>query len=224
MVIWKSWKIRLYLLLQQMIVYHVVIKSATSVEVPLKIRHFKFPQTVEEEENVQIFCGLEVGDGEVEFRWLKDGLPIVSGSSWTIVTHAKFSVLEVNNVKVSSSGNYTCVAKNEVGIDRHTAILSVQGSPTWKEEPSDTKVAVGESVEMQCSAYGSPTPSVVWTKTGSKHGALLEFVDSHGTLRLDDIQREDGGYYTCVIENGIGSPLQKTIEIKIKGNVEMFRS
>ncbi|XP_076371593.1 cell adhesion molecule Dscam2-like [Tachypleus tridentatus] len=222
MVIWKSWKIALYLLLQQMIVYLVFINSATSAQVSLKIRHFKFPEIVEEGENVQIVCGLEVGEGDIEFRWLKDGLPILSGSSWTIVTHSKFSLLEVNNVKVGSSGNYTCIVKSNLGIDRHTAILSVQGPPTWKEEPSDMKVTVGESIKIYCSAYGSPAPSVVWTKTGSKHGALLDFVDSHGTLRLDDVQREDGGYYTCIRENGIGNSLQKTVEIRINGKVEMF--
>ncbi|XP_076371559.1 cell adhesion molecule Dscam1-like isoform X4 [Tachypleus tridentatus] len=221
MVIWKSWKIPLYLLLQQMIVCLVYLNSATSAQVSLKIRHFKFPEIVEEGENVQIVCGLEVGEGDIEFRWLKDGLPIVFGSSWTIVTHSKFSVLEIDNVKVGSSGNYTCIVKSNVGIDRHTAMLSVQGPPTWKEEPGDTKVVVGESVEIHCSAYGSPAPSVVWNKTGSKHGALLDFVDSHGTLRLDDVQRKDGGYYTCIIKNGIGNSLQKTVEIKINVPVKI---
>ncbi|XP_076371581.1 cell adhesion molecule DSCAM-like [Tachypleus tridentatus] len=192
-----------------------------TVRVPVKIRPFIVPKLVEEGEKVQMICGLEKGDGVVRFQWLKDGIPIVSEVRWTIVTHSDFSVLMINNTEVTNSGNYTCIGRNTGSKDSHTAMLSVQGPPTWKKTPTDVEAAIGESVVIQCSAHSFPSPSVVWTKnfklpSDTAKENVQNFVDSHGTLRFNDIQREDGGYYTCIIENGIGSPLQKTIEIKIK--------
>ncbi|XP_022246175.1 Down syndrome cell adhesion molecule homolog isoform X6 [Limulus polyphemus] len=201
-------------------IYGVYFIRLTFTMVPLKIRPFTLPQLVEEGKKIQLTCGLEEGDGEVDFTWFKDEVPIVSETRWTIVTHETFSVLEMDNVKVAGSGNFTCVAANAFGKDRHTAVLSVQGPPTWKDEPSDTEVRVGESVALPCSAYGSPAPSVVWTKLDSSSGTSAEdlqmFVDRDGIFRIEDVQRNDEGSYTCIVQNGIGSPLQKTIEIKVK--------
>ncbi|XP_022246173.1 Down syndrome cell adhesion molecule homolog isoform X4 [Limulus polyphemus] len=225
MVIWKSWKCSVYMLVLQRIV-DVVLMNTTKLmdanaQVPLKIRPFKFPETVKEGKSVQVVCGLEEGEKDVEFKWLKDGLPIVSKSYSTIVTKPKYSVLEVNSVKVVNSGNYTCIVKNAAGMDRHTAALVVQGPPTWKKEPVDAEVAYGESVVIQCSAYGSPAPSVDWTKengeeSGDLFGDLQDSVDKEGTLRLVNVQRNNAGYYTCTVENGFGNSLQKRIEIRIK--------
>ncbi|XP_013788967.1 Down syndrome cell adhesion molecule-like protein Dscam2 [Limulus polyphemus] len=222
-----SWKCSFCLLVLQRILDLLLMNAAilfvAKAQVPLKIRPFKLPETVEEGKKVQIVCGLEEGDGNVRFTWFKNGAPIVSDIRWTVVTHATFSVLEMDGVKVVHSGNYTCVASNSVGKDSHTAVLSVQGPPTWKDEPSDVEVAVGESVVIRCSAYGSPAPSVVWTKNSERSSDstkkdLQRSVDKEGTLRLEDVQRNDEGYYTCSLKNGIGNPLQKTVEIRIKGN------
>ncbi|XP_022236150.1 Down syndrome cell adhesion molecule homolog isoform X3 [Limulus polyphemus] len=199
----------------------VFMVRLTLALVPVKIRPFILPKFVEEGKKVQITCGLEDGDGDVEFMWLKDGIPIVSEARWTIITHVAFSVLMVDNVKVSSSGNFTCVVRNAVGKDSHTVVLSVQGPPTWKEKPADVEIVVGESVIIPCSAYGSPAPSVVWTKgsegsSGASVENSQELVVKDGSLRLENVQRNDGDYYTCTLKNGIGSPLEKTIKINIK--------
>ncbi|XP_076318853.1 cell adhesion molecule Dscam1-like isoform X4 [Tachypleus tridentatus] len=201
-------------------IYGMYFIRLTFTKVPLKIRPFTLPQLVEAGKKIQLICGLEEGDGEVDFTWFKDEVPIVSNTHLTIVTHATFSVLEMDNVKVTDSGNFTCVASNVFGKDRHTVVLSVQGPPTWKDEPSDTEVRVGESVALRCFAYGSPTPSVVWTKLDSSSGTSAEdlqmFIDKDGIFRIENVQRNDEGSYTCIVQNGIGSPLKKTIEIKVK--------
>ncbi|XP_076306882.1 cell adhesion molecule Dscam1-like isoform X3 [Tachypleus tridentatus] len=210
------------MLLLRMVNILVSIPSVLLVntQVPLKIRPFKFPETVEAGKSVQIVCGLDEGDGYTEFRWLKDGLPIVSGTDWSVITQPKFSLLEVRNVKVTSSGNYTCVVKNAYEMDSYAAILSVQGPPTWKIEPTDVRVTIGESFKIPCSAYGSPAPSVVWTKesrrdSGSLFQDLQDIVDEEGSLHLKEVQRINGGYYTCSLKNGIENLLQKTIEVRV---------
>ncbi|XP_076371574.1 cell adhesion molecule Dscam1-like isoform X17 [Tachypleus tridentatus] len=220
-----SWKCSFCLLVLPRILDLLLLNDAilffAKAQAPLKIRPFKLPETVEKGKKVQIVCGLEEGDGSVDFTWFKNGVPIVTDTRWTIVTHATFSVLEMDRVRVAHSGNYTCVARNSGGEDSHTAVLSVQGPPIWRDKPSDVEVAVGESVTIRCSAYGSPTPSVVWTRNSesssdSTNKDLQRSVDMEGTLHLEGVQRNNEGYYTCSLKNGIGHPLQKTIEIRIK--------
>lgn len=40
---------------------------------------------------------------------------------------------------------------------------------------------------------------------------------ANGSLELNDVNKEDEGMYLCNISNGIGTPLQKTIVLKVIG-------
>lgn len=57
----------------------------------------------------------------------------------SVVTHRKFSRVQINRAKLEDSGNYTCVVENLLGRDNSTGIVNVQSSeyPTPKQRASE---------------------------------------------------------------------------------------
>ncbi|XP_076318860.1 cell adhesion molecule Dscam2-like [Tachypleus tridentatus] len=169
-------------------------------------------------------CGLERGNLPVDFQWLKNDIVITKGSLYDILSSSSVSVLTVKNVTVKSSGNYTCSARNSVGVDLFTAELLVRGPPRWQTIPRDTAVSLGSPLQLYCDAYGYPTPGVHWTKDGHISTRENEQFDErrwriflNGTLIIDETTYEDGGKYTCTISNGMGQKLEKTVYVNIRG-------
>lgn len=89
--------------------------------------------------------------------------------------------------------------------------IFVAAPPTFIERPRDQKVGLNGVVEFNCAATGNPPPSVFWSKEGSQ---LLMFpdnayghmhVNSHGTLRIQGVQREDAGFLVCSALSVAGS-------------------
>ncbi|XP_018323057.1 roundabout homolog 2-like isoform X2 [Agrilus planipennis] len=119
--------------------------------------------------------------------------------------------LLIDNVQTSDEGIYICDAENVVGSITAKASLVVNSPPTFIEKPEDQKASLNSVVEFHCVATGNPPPSVFWSKEGSQ---LLMFpdtsyghihVNSHGTLRIQGVQREDAGYLVCSALSVAGS-------------------
>ncbi|XP_054581392.1 MAM domain-containing glycosylphosphatidylinositol anchor protein 2 [Eptesicus fuscus] len=74
----------------------------------------------------------------------------------------------------------------------------------------------GETLELTCLVTGHPRPQIRWTKTAGS--ASDRFQDSsvfNETLRITNIQRNQGGRYYCKAENGLGSPAIKSIRVDV---------
>ncbi|XP_017774104.1 PREDICTED: roundabout homolog 2-like [Nicrophorus vespilloides] len=119
--------------------------------------------------------------------------------------------LLIDSVQTSDEGLYICDAENIVGSITAKASLVVNSQPTFTEKPRDQKVGLNGVVEFHCAATGNPRPSVFWSKEGSQ---LLMFpdnsyghmnVNSHGTLRIQGVQREDAGFLVCSALSVAGS-------------------
>ncbi|XP_035232058.1 Down syndrome cell adhesion molecule-like protein Dscam2 [Stegodyphus dumicola] len=103
------------------------------------------------------------GDRPIEFQWMKDGKEIKETNTVRIQSVQDYSVLLIESVTSESSGNYTCIVKNAFGSDLYTASLTVTAPPTWIKEPKDVITQEGESLTVECSAEGVPTPKITWT-------------------------------------------------------------
>lgn len=68
--------------------------------------------------------------------------------------------------------------------------------------PERISISQGQSSEIQCTATGSPAPSVKWTKLGSELRRNIEQIGS--TLFIRNAQIEDRGIYVCVATNQNG--------------------
>ncbi|XP_060035796.1 roundabout homolog 3 [Erinaceus europaeus] len=133
--------------------------------------------------------------------------------------------LWMTHVRPEDEGTYTCVAENSVGHAEASGTLTVHVPPQLVTEPEDQMAAPGESVVFQCETKGNPPPAVFWQKEGSQ---VLLFpsqspqppgrvsVSPGGQLRISDVQRADGGYYTCQAVSVAGSILAKA-RLVVKG-------
>jgi len=79
-------------------------------------------------------CTASQGDRPFNITWRKDSQPLGhengNDAPWINVSdYAPFSsILTINTVTSSHSGNYTCVVTNKAGTAEYTAQLSVTGN------------------------------------------------------------------------------------------------
>jgi hypothetical protein len=66
-------------------------------------------------------------------------------------------------------------------------------------------------VKMECSSSGNPQPSVFWTKEGSQELMFPDniygriHVTAEGTLEIQNVQKNDAGFYVCSAFSVAGS-------------------
>lgn len=87
--------------------------------------------------------------------------------------------------------------------------------------PKTIIVRPGENAFLHCQAYGSPQPSVSWSRY--KNNAVISisdgrfFVFKNGTLIIYNVREEDKDVYVCVASNGVSSPAQRILKLEIRG-------
>ncbi|XP_042147258.1 Down syndrome cell adhesion molecule-like protein Dscam2 [Ixodes scapularis] len=197
-----------------------VVKSA---KVTPKVHPFSFLGTAKPGNNARTTCFLVEGDTPVTFTWLRNGVDASTLKNVHVQTQTDFSVLSINPVDASSSGNFTCIAKNRAGFDSFTTYLDVEASPEWKHEPQDTGGALGTELTLLCSAAGSPLPKIQWykLKTNSERQLSKKIVrhqsaaHPNGTLVLSNLDINDMGQYMCEADNGVEPSLKKTITVRV---------
>ncbi|XP_053609899.1 cell adhesion molecule Dscam1-like isoform X1 [Plodia interpunctella] len=191
---------------------------------PPEIEPFSFSANLQEGKRAQVGCSVTSGDMPVHFTWLKDNAPISSALQVEERTADFFSNLVFKEVFARHSGLYTCVASNSAAKVNYTAELVVKVSPKWVTEPKDEAVLAGEPLALHCQTTGSPTPQVAWLKqrgaTSADYTPLVNLggrfqVLSNGTLWIESALPYDEGHYMCKAENGVGSPLTKTVAVAV---------
>ena len=84
---------------------------------------------------------------------------------------------------------------------------------------SDNKTLVkGDSVSLNCTADGYPTPNITWTKVSD---------NSPVSFPLTITGKENEGLYRCTADNGIGSTVTEDVTITVHcecGNVDIIDS
>ncbi|XP_056881143.1 MAM domain-containing glycosylphosphatidylinositol anchor protein 1 isoform X5 [Takifugu flavidus] len=75
----------------------------------------------------------------------------------------------------------------------------------------------GYTLVLQCIVKGHPRPQVRWTKTaGSASDKFQETSIYNETLRIEGIQRVQGGRYYCKADNGVGVAAIKSIRVDVQ--------
>ena len=160
-----------------------------------------------------VTCSLKQGNLPVTFKWTRDGMELRNSDRISIKHYDRFSTLEIRKVALTDRGNYTCYLTNGEGVDSYTFPLNIRQSPVWIKEPQDVSTPEGKRIAIPCSASAMPEPVVTWTALESTASRLN--VNPDGTLIFDPFYRPSAGKYTCKVSNGIGSPLTKTIEVRV---------
>ncbi|XP_056596341.1 matrix-remodeling-associated protein 5 [Triplophysa dalaica] len=126
-----------------------------------------------------------------------------------------------NEVGIHEEGDYTCYAENQVGKDEmkvHVKVISAV--PVIENKTHDVvRVLYGESVSLNCSAKGDPTPLILWfspTNRAVPSASDKYIIHNNGSLVIQKVQRFDGGNYVCLARNSAGQDRKVTrVEILV---------
>ncbi|RWS21670.1 Down syndrome cell adhesion molecule-like protein, partial [Leptotrombidium deliense] len=80
----------------------------------------------------------------------------------------------------------------------------------WTNEPKDISSKLGDRVEVQCEAFGTPIPTIKWMKRTDNKDVLIG-----DNLKFNAINVDDKGTYVCVADNGVDETLRKIINIHV---------
>ena len=103
-------------------------------------------------------------------------------------------------------------------------------SPSFSEDPSNVRAAIGDSINLNCTATGIPLPTIVWedgeggnitddevynitTLVAENDVSVLEFVAFDGV---------NGSQFRCVAENRAGRTESELATIIIGGERERY--
>lgn len=100
--------------------------TSLHIAVPPEITPFTFPKLAEGA-RVQVACTVHQGDYPLNLTWLKNWAPLPSHIRITPFD-VYSSIVTMESVKRSDSGDYTCVASNSARVTTHTAHLSISGN------------------------------------------------------------------------------------------------
>ncbi|XP_014802303.1 PREDICTED: hemicentin-1 [Calidris pugnax] len=181
-----------------------------SIQVPPNIVGSEMPSEVSAllGETIQLVCNAN-GVPTPVVQWLKDGKTVASDNLQRIRVTPDGSTLNIVRALSSDTGKYTCVATNAAGEEDRIFNLNVYVPPTIannKDEPEDLSALLDTSLNIECTATGTPPPQINWLKNGLplSVSSQIRLLSSGQILRLARVQISDAGVYTCVASNRAG--------------------
>ncbi|KFP01647.1 Hemicentin-1, partial [Calypte anna] len=181
-----------------------------SVQVPPNIVGSEVPSEVSVllGESTQLVCNAH-GVPTPLVHWLKDGKPLAMFYDLPCRVTPDGSTLNIFKALSSDTGKYTCVATNPAGEEDRIFNLNVYVPPTianHKDEPEDLTALLDTSLNIECTATGTPPPQINWLKNGLplSVSSQVRLLSAGQILRLTRVQIPDTGVYTCVASNRAG--------------------
>ncbi|UYV62107.1 Dscam [Cordylochernes scorpioides] len=224
----KSW-------IQVAIVILMVCSTSTvdGKEIP-KLQPFIFPSPARDGQSLQVICGLSSGGGDVRFSWTRDGTPLVPSDVLSISHHRRYSILALDKIAVTDSGNYTCTAQNPDGLDSQSAILAVHATVGCQGKISNIdndgqmlkfdsaapkiqpfhfppSVQVGQRIQAFCGLInGGGSTTFSWKVNGKfvEQSVGPWHIANHpgfSHLTVEQVDVSTAGNYTCVARNDLGT-------------------
>ncbi|CAH2316004.1 hemicentin-2 [Pelobates cultripes] len=139
---------------------------------------------------------------EPSVTWYKNGQVLLDGNGVLIQKNGQ--KLEIQDIKTSDKGLYTCKVTNVAGEVELTFTVIIQTPASIAHPQNETiQLILGNSIVLSCEVEGSPTPKVTWLKDGEVLERATEWgVIARGSrLQINRVQASHAGQYTCVAQN-----------------------
>ncbi|XP_007455405.1 PREDICTED: neuronal cell adhesion molecule isoform X2 [Lipotes vexillifer] len=108
--------------------------------------------------------------------------------------------LEIPVAQKDSTGTYTCVARNKLGMAKNDIHLEIKDPTRIIKQPEYAVVQRGSTVSFECIVKHDRTliPTVTWLKDHRELPSDGRFTIDKDHLVVADVNDDDGGTYTCV--------------------------
>ncbi|OWK57262.1 Hemicentin-1 [Lonchura striata] len=138
--------------------------------------------------------------------WLKDGVPVKASDKLRVLAGGK--QLEILNTVEADQGQYWCVATSIAGEQEIKYDVEILVPPFVEggDELLGYIVILHSPLELDCSARGTPSPTITWFKDGQPVGeeAGHKVLLNGQKLVISQAQVSDSGRYKCVATNKAG--------------------
>ena len=132
------------------------------------------------------------GDGVLQYRWLRDGVPVNSGNG---VSGATTATIQFSNLDLEHAGSYQAEVSNSAGAVLSTAAY-LQVLPNFGVSIKNPgRVTLGSGASLVASIVGAQSASYKWYR-GSGDGAVLIAGGTAAQLNLNPVLSTDAGVYT----------------------------
>ncbi|XP_012278809.1 fasciclin-2 isoform X2 [Orussus abietinus] len=195
-----------------------------------EIEELNSPVEMTEGESKGITCKAK-GKPPPKFMWVKSVTQQDLSKADRFEVNEDTGTLFINNVKREDVGEYQCVASNGAGRATTNIQVYVVVKPKIMEFTNKT-IAEGNTVELQCKAFGQPPPVISFRKHTMKDPytegiqksddriILTNQADDMnsetvGTLTINNARRSDDGLYECIASNK-GGPAHKNVHLAVE--------
>ena len=111
--------------------------------------------------------------------------------------------------------------------------VSAFRAPETVEDPKNQTVVLGFNVTLNCTAEGSPMPSITWIKNNDSLAiqsnprikdieTVLDYKQIHSQLVIEDAKKKDEGKYHCVANNTAGEKASNPAFLFVKDLGETY--
>lgn len=126
-----------------------------------------------------------------------------------------YSTLIIKTVAERDNATYQCRIVLTDGTEwAYNIRLDVSAPLEITQISEDRTVSTGDLVTLNCTAVGSPTPNITWTRLSD--GSVV-------TMPLTIISEEDVGGYRCTADNGIGSAATREVFISLSNPPKIIK-
>ena len=162
-----------------------------------------------ENTTIKLACEVEIEDYS-SFIWKKNSVQIPNQRGSTLV---------LSDVRLSDSGNYTCVVTNQVSSVTSTNVLvDIQQFPSFLLQPENVDVYSGDmnGATFKSNATGFPYPSYRWyfQQKGASEFGLIPGQNQNELTIASPLAENEGSYY-CEAFNEQGELRSRIVNLTV---------
>lgn len=145
---------------------------------------------------------------QITWFWGNEEIKVDERHRFIYEDEESYSLL-IKSVKRTDAGQYKLKAVNHLGKAETSAKLYVLCTPKFKKELKDQALMLNDNLSLNVNIEAEPKPEVKWFKDGKhvKEDERIKLIDEDDgsfTLKIQKVQFQDSGNYSCVVDNTSG--------------------